>query len=103
MSATARRRHRKVEGRALAGLRGEPDASTVALDDLAAERQPHAAAGDLRMEAPEHGEDLVGLRRLDADAVVAHREGPLAGSPLRTEVDAGRGLAAEFDRITDQI
>ena len=71
---------REVEGRALAGLGLDPDAPAVALDDLLADRQADAGARVLvpAVQALEDDEDALEVLRVDADAVVAHREDPLA-------------------------
>src|SRR4051794_1058486 len=60
----------------LAGLALRPDAAAVLLDDPVANRQPDPGAGvrPLAVQAVERLEDLLGVARLHADAVVAHRE-----------------------------
>ena len=63
------------------GLGLDPDAPAVALDDLLADRQADAGARVLvaAVQPLEDDEDPLDVLRLDADAVVAHREEP--GSP----------------------
>src|SRR5205823_7417210 len=74
------------EGGALSRLGLHPDAAAVALHDLLADRQPNARAGILvaTMQPLEGDEDALGTRRVDAYAVVAHVDQPLAaGMRLR--------------------
>src|SRR4051795_6988560 len=72
------RRQREAERTALPGRALGPDPPTVLLDDPLAHGEPDAGArvGALPVEAVERLEDLVGLARLHADAVVADREPP---------------------------
>ena len=72
----------EVEGRALAGLRLDPDPAAVALDDFLADRQADAGAGILvaGVQALEDQEDAFGVLRVDADAVVADGEEPCVGA-----------------------
>src|SRR4051794_22276640 len=66
----------EAERAALPGLALGPDPPAVLLHDPLAHRQPDAGArvGALAVQAVERLEDLLGLARLHADAVVAHRK-----------------------------
>src|SRR4029077_16278424 len=70
----------EAKRRAFACFRLHPDAPAVALDDLLADRQAHAGAAILfaSVQPLEDNEDAVVVLRVNPDAVVAHREDPLA-------------------------
>src|SRR3954447_1194958 len=94
-----------MERAAGAELRLEPDAPAVALGDLLADGKADARAGVLAhgMQALEQHEDALEVLRLDADAVVGDADAPLGIFLLRRDVDARRRLAAELERIADQV
>src|SRR5262249_20845199 len=73
---------RKSEGerRPLTQFRLDPDPSLMPRHDFAADRETHAAARRpvARLQHAEDAEDLLCVLRLDADAVVLHRDQPLA-------------------------
>ena len=64
----------------------------MVLDDLLADREPHAGALDLvlAVQALEQDEDALVVARVDARAVVAHRDLPLVAAADRLGVDARR-------------
>ena len=53
--------------------------------------------------AREHVEDPRRLVGVDADAVVAHGHDPLVAAAPRGDVDERRLLAAELDRVADEV
>ena len=56
------------------------------------------------VQALEDDEDAVGVLGLDADAVVAHREQPVAAARARRATwTRGRLVAAELDGVADQV
>src|SRR4051812_29176108 len=99
-------RDRNVEGRARAGRRLYPDAAAVTVCDPPADRQPDP--GPLVLLAPvqaaEHLEDALGVALLDADAVVAHDDVPLARLADALDPHLGRhARACELDRVGDEV
>src|SRR3954447_26377935 len=95
---------REPERAALAGLALGPDPAAVLLHDALAHRQPDTGAGvgALAVQTVERLEDLLRLRLLHPDAVVAHRE------PPRTLDARGRDLhvriaLGELDGVRDQV
>src|SRR6185295_5268806 len=79
----------KPERAPLAGLRLDPDAPAVALDDLLHDREPDARAGVIRLvvQPLEHHEDAIAVLRVQADAVVLHGEEPHLVARLGADVD----------------
>jgi hypothetical protein len=68
----------KKELGAFPKLRGDPQTSSMALDDFAADGQTHAGSRDLSpMETLEEAEDVLVILWRDSDAVVAHAEDSL--------------------------
>src|SRR5579885_1919020 len=96
---------REIKCRTLAGFRFDPDAAPVRLDDLLADGQPDAGAGVFfaGMQALEDLEDPLVVPRIDPDPIVVDGKKPLSVASFRRNVDGGRGLSPEFDRIADQI
>src|SRR5947208_15730283 len=83
-----------------------PDAPAVALDHLLDDRQadPGSRVLALVVQALEHHEDALEVLRLDADAVVAHREFPFRALVGGAHVHGGRGIGlAELQRVADQV
>ena len=93
------------EGRTLAGFGFHGDAAAVALDDLLADGQADARAGILGpgVQPLEDDEDALEVFGLHADAVVLHREYPMALVTAHADVDSRRLLAAEFDGVADEV
>src|SRR5439155_2048523 len=86
-----------------AGL--DPDAPAVAPDDLLDDGQADAGAG-IRVagvQALEHLEDALAVARVDADAVVGDLEVPVLALAARADLDARGGLAAELQRVGDEV
>src|SRR4051794_7503419 len=99
-------RESEAEGRARVRRLGiQPHAPVVVLDDLAAHRQADAGAlvARTRVQALEDHEDPVGVLVVDADPVVLAAEAPEAAVALRREPDDRRRVAAELDRVADQV
>src|SRR6267378_7242348 len=94
-----------MERAAGAGLRADPDAPAVALGHLLADREPDAGSRVFahRMQALEQHEDAVEVLRLDADAVIGDADVPLARFLHRADMDAGHLLAAELERVADEV
>ena len=90
------------------GVGVQPDPAAVVLDDLLAHRQADAGAavGVPAVQPLEDHEDLVGVLRFDADAVVAAGELPQVGAlvdgdaPMCTRGASG---AAELHPVADQV
>src|ERR1043165_9905826 len=94
-----------MELAALARGRAHPDAAAVALDDFLADGEPDAGARILAhgVQPLEEHEDALEVLRLDADAVVGHRDAPLARLLRRRDVDARHGAATELERVAHQV
>src|SRR6267378_7332782 len=94
-----------MERAAGAGLRADPDTPAVALRDFLADGEPDAGSRVLahRMQALEEHEDALEVLRLDADAVVGDADVPLARLLDRADMDAGHLLAAELERVADEV
>src|SRR5581483_10506183 len=77
----------------------------MAFYDFFTEGQANARARILAaaMQPLKNNEDAVREFRIEADAVVAHRKGPLARLTLGGNVHPRRRLAPELDRIANQI
>ncbi len=77
----------------------------MALNNLLAHCQadPGAVVFVPLVEALEDLEDLVAVAVLDADPVVADREAPLPLSRFGLHLHPGRAVAAEFDRVGNQV
>ena len=99
----SRRTAREVE-RAAAALRGlDPDPPAVRLDDPPAHCEADAASLHAPLEAGEHREDTPRVLAVDPDAVVLHGHDPLFAAALRNDLDARRVLAAELQRVPDEV
>src|SRR5207344_1466513 len=96
---------REAERRAFARLRFHPDAASVPLRDLLADRE--ADAGAWVLVAPvqpfEGREDPLRVLRIDADCVVLHREAPAFVGLLDADVHARGLLVAELQRVADEV
>lgn len=55
------------------------------------------------MEALEDDEDAFKILRLDANAIVRHREPPATALAARSDMEPGRLLAAELDSIAQEV
>src|SRR5215475_11531881 len=86
----------ETERRTFPGLRRHPDTAAVAFDDFLAQRQPDASPGIFlaRMQTLEDPENALEILRLDADAIVAHRELPLAAATFHLDVHLRRTVTA---------
>src|SRR3954467_14768770 len=99
-------RESEAEGRARVRRLGvQPHAPVVVLDDLAAHRQADAGAlvARTRVQALEDQKDAVGVLVVDADPVVLAAEAPEPAVALRREPNDRRRVAAELDRVADQV
>ncbi len=98
-------RYGEKEGRTLADLRLDPDATAVPLHDLLAYGQPDTGARIfiLSMQSLEHLEQLVVILRIDADAVVLDRDGPLLIALLRSDLYSRRLWPVELDGVADEV
>src|SRR6185437_106444 len=95
-------RQRKPECRAVFAVALHPDTASVALDDLPANCQTHSGARHFAaMQAFEDAENMLVKSRLDANAVVAHRENPLVLRFIGTYVNQRRQFTSVFQRIPD--
>src|SRR5664279_342432 len=93
-------RQREVERRAFTRLRLDGDDAAVALDDLLADSEADAGAGEFVafVQTLEHPKDALEVARIDADAVVADREGPAVVAVARgRNVDPGYAGALVLD------
>src|SRR2546421_248175 len=94
----------ELEGSAAPGFRFHPDSSTLALDNLLAQRQTDASAGNFLSVQPfEHAEDAVFVLRFDTDSIVPHCKTPRFRIFLRRDVDGGRFPGSVLDRIGNQV
>lgn len=75
------------------------------LDDLLADREPDPGARVFvaGVQPLKDLENPLGLPRLDADAVIAHREPPVSRFALGGDVNPRRRFAAKLERVTDQV
>src|ERR1039458_8983579 len=89
----------------MSGFGLHPDLASVALHNFLADGEPDASAGKLfgTVQALEEGENALGVLRLDANAVIAHREDPVVAFQDRGNVYPGRVRPPEFDAIADQV
>src|SRR3954451_23811833 len=99
-------RQRDRECRALARYALPRNGASVALRDAAAQSQAdtRARVGVAAMQAFEDSEDAAGVARIEADAVVAHRD--LGGVSAHAPVDADdrrHVLPAELDPVGDEV
>ena len=94
-----------MERAANAQLRLDPDAPAMALDDLLADGKADAGARVLAhgMQPLKQHEDALEVLRLDADAVVGHRDAPFARLLGGAHVDARQRRPAELERVADQV
>src|SRR5438046_617029 len=84
-------REREPQAAAIAWNVFDPDRAAMVGDDPRADRQPDAASGTVSvMEPAEHGEDLLAVIGIDADAVVGHFDEPLVTARLGSEGHLGR-------------
>jgi hypothetical protein len=66
---------REFKGGTMPRFRFHPNAPAMAFHYLPAKCEPNASAGNfLAVQALEHAEYELGVRRINADAVVSHRE-----------------------------
>src|SRR5579871_3212289 len=95
----------KMEGRALARYRVEPDTSAVALDDLLTDGESDSGAGVFldAMQALEDAEDALRVVGLDPDAVIFDRENPFAAGLPAGHMDHGLPAFIELDGVPDQV
>ena len=102
---TAHGRQREPEGAAAARRGLDPDAPAVELDDLAADGEPEAGAGRLAVDLParEELEDAIAVALAHAGAVVGHGQGPLARAARGADRDDRRRVAAELQRVGEQV
>src|ERR1019366_4419432 len=75
------------------------------LDNLLTDGQTNSVARIFgpRVQALEHGKNALRKLRRNADPVIAHAEQPLAAGFLGLHGNRRRLLAAEFDRVLNQI
>src|SRR3954453_13534431 len=94
-----------METRPPAWLRLRPDPAPVSLHDSLADRQaaPRARVLLLGVQPLEDHEDPPRVARVEPDPVIADREHPLLALASGGEVDVGRALAPELDRVADQV
>jgi hypothetical protein len=66
------RRNRKLEHCSLPHFRFHPNAAAETLNDLPAKRKANARTGNfLAMQTLKHAEYVLGIRRIDANTVIA--------------------------------
>src|SRR5262245_41145294 len=96
---------REIEGRSPALFRLQPDSAVVALHDFLADCKPNARAGIAirAVKALEYIENDLEVARIDADAVVLDSEFPVVIRHPGADMHAQRPLAAELDRVGDEI
>jgi hypothetical protein len=97
----------EVGGRALSGLSLGPDATAMTVDDAADHGEPCPGAVELvvAVKPLEHQEQLLGVRHVEAHAVVADEVG---GRPvfelLATHLDPRERLRSrELERVVEQV
>ncbi len=98
-------RQRKKESRSLFGLRFDPHAATVALDDAFADREADTGARIFFtvMQALENDKNTLKIPGVNADAVVADGKYPVLFILPDTHMNPGAFLPPEFDGIPNQV
>ena len=83
----------------------DPDASAVLLDDPLADGEADAGAGIvlLAVQAAKRLEDPARVRRVHADAVVAHLEAPHVAVALGLDADLRVVAAGELHGVADEV
>src|SRR3954471_15057016 len=94
-----------MECAALARLGLDPDAAAVALDHLLADGEANTRSRVLAlvMQALEHHEDALEVRRFDADAIVGHDYFPFIFFFGRRDVNARHGCRAKLEGVANQV
>ncbi len=105
MSPLSSIRKREVEHRSRSGPRLHPNPAAVTLNDPLAYGEADASSRVLRsrVQALEDHENLLGVLRVDSDAVISHRKTPFRTSPLGRDMDSRRLSPAELNSIPDQV
>ena len=98
-SARQREAERAAAASAASTQMRPPWASTIRRQTAS----PMPDAVDLMVGAREHAEDPGRLVGVDADAVVAHRHDPLLAVAQRGDLDPRGVVAAELDRVGEQV
>src|SRR5262249_28174488 len=95
----------KIECASLFRRGFDPDVSAMPFDDLFANGQTDAGAGEigLVMKALEDDKYFVKELRIDTDAVVGNRKLPVSVLFLRTDADHWRPVRMIFQRIAQQV
>ena len=77
----------------------------MAFDNLLAQRQANTGARILQsgVQTLKEDKDTLGILRLDANTIVAHRKLPLVLVALGTDVDGGWRCSAKFDGIAHEV
>src|SRR4051812_3656930 len=99
-------RQGEVEAGTLARRALRPDPAAVARDDTLHDRQAYPRALEFvgTVQALEHAEELVGVARVEADAVVAHPVVRFARLLATADVDArARALRAVLEGVADEV
>ena len=94
-----------MEDRSFSNFRLYPDPAAMPFDDTPAdgETDPCSRVFFPGMEPLEDLEDLVPVRRIDADPVVANRKDPFVVLSGRPDAYLGMVLSPEFDSICDEV
>src|SRR5580704_2617008 len=97
-------RHRKPESRALSQRRFHPDSPPVALHDALANCQSNARSRVVVTVQPlKHAENLLGVFRVDSNAVIFHAKQPIRILAPRADTHLGRIRPAVLDRVANQV
>src|ERR1017187_3484268 len=96
--------NREFESRTPSRFRFHPDVSTATFNHLLTKCEPNARAGNFpSVQTLEHDEYPLSVFRINADAIVPHREQPPFGSSHGGDVDPGRCLVPVLDRIANKV
>src|SRR5438876_10579894 len=96
---------REVERCPLSWAALRPDAPAMAFDNLLANRQANTRAGVLPagVQALKDAKDTLGILRVEANAVILHREPPGVALRLDSDMHLRRTLTAVFEGVPDQV
>src|SRR5688572_25125607 len=106
IGAVSSTRQGKTEFGALVDDAAGFDPAAVAFDDAAGERESDAGSHELlhAVQALEYSKQLVHVRHVEADAVVAHDVNTFGAGLLAADLDdGGRAIACVFQGVVDEV
>src|SRR4051812_45243821 len=99
-------RNREIKSRATIAFAVGPDPSAMPFDDALHNRKPHPSTFELigRVQPLEYPEEILRVRRIKANAVVAHKENLFIAPLLGPHLDAcALALPRKFKRVREQV